>query len=321
MPADTFYGAECELRVGAMADAATDPATWENLPFVSLQIQPTRERRDRPQLGLPRHNVLDPVKPIPGFSRVSASLVVDGDARRVPRWLRYGLGAPTTTGPSSGIYTHTWNSGSKTPHLFAIQLRTAADQVRVIRGLSIATLGMSGSAENTRDFNFNMGLRGLSRARVSDWIGSTPDAMVGESLLHRVITKIDGVAASSTLESSWSWDRGIVEDAFQSAAAELSGLRPGVAGHTGSASFRAVAEAFDDMEEADTVFAAVLEFQGVTSGHKLSLEHGQAMLAAPALDVNGPGLIERSISWVGHQSASNPAGRIIVANNVASYAS
>ena len=320
MPTDTWYGQECEARIGLMADATTDPTSWEYLAFIRLDVTPQRERRRRPQIGPARHNVLDPIKGTQGFSRLSAALVVDLDARRTARLLRMGLGAPSTTGPASGLYTHVWNSGSKATQYFALQIRTAADQVRIYRGLTIATLGLAFNGENTRDFDLNIGLRGLSWARLSDWLGSTPgSSLVSESLIHRGLFKIDGVAVTNTLDISINYDRQLAEDIFLSTTPTIQGLRPNGGVHTGTATFRAVGEELDDMEEGETVFAAAAEMQGVTSGHKITFEHPQAMLNAPPLSI-GEGLIERSISWDGHQDSADPAFRLTIVNNVASYA-
>lgn len=322
MPTDTYYGADCEARWGVMADKDTDPTTWEYLPFVSMTVNATEEQRDRPQIGLARANVLDPTEPITGFKRVGIDLVVDADARRLPRFLRMGLGAPVTTGPVSGIYTHTWKSGAKTLAYFALQLKTADDQWRVFRGLTIGTVNAKGGGENVRDHDIGLGLRGLERERVSSPLGSTPSTMITDSVMHRSIFMADGVAASNTLEANWTWDRGLIEDAFMSATAELSGLRPGPQSHSGSAKFRALAESFDDLQEAGTAFAAKIEMQGVTSTHLISFEHRQAKLSAAPVVVPLPGQqFERDFNWMGYQTSANEAGRIIVANNVASYAS
>lgn len=320
MPADVYYGADCEIRVGLMADASTDPTAWFNLEFMSLTVNPTRERKARPKLGAPRHNALDPTKPVPGFFKLAAELVLDADTRQFARWLRLGLGAPTTTGPSTGIYTHVWASGSKTPVYFALQVRTASNKVRIYRGFTIAALSAQGQGEQTRDYDISVSLRGLTRERIADFLGDPPAAVPAEATAHRVVTKIDGVAASNTMSASWSFDRQVAEDAFMTPVAALSGIRPNGGVHSGQAQIRAIGDAFDDMEEADTEFAACLSMLGVVSGHEIALEHPHALLNPGALAIAGPALIERTFSWVGHQDATTPASRITIKNDVASYA-
>lgn len=326
MPQDVFYGRECEARYAIMPDAVTDPddADWLNLEFVSLTVTPTRERIARPKVGRATNNVLDPTKPIPGFLKLAAELVLDADTLGFALVLQAALGAAASTGPAGGIYTHTWASGVKAPRYFALQLKFAGDvsatPVRVYRGLTFAALSLQGTGEQVQNFDLSMSLRGLSRDRVADWLGDAPPALPAEAPCSRALFLVDSVAATNTLQTSWSWDRQIAEDAFLSSTPTLSGIRPGGGAATGSAQFRAIGDVFDDMEEDDTVFAAEVRMLGVTASHEIRFQHLQAMLAAPAVAIPGPALIQRDIAWTGHQVTAAPAVRVVVKNNVAAYA-
>ena len=318
MPTDVLYGSQTELRIGIMADQDTDPDTWWPLPFISFSASPQRERIDRPKLGVARHNPLDPIKPIPGFLRLVGDLVVDADARHLALFLHCLLGAPATTG--SGPYNHVFASGAVTPRYAAIQMKTGANAVRVYRGVTLAAISLQGSGEATRNYDVQLALRGLGRERVSDWLAGDVEDMPAESVMHRAVFRVDGTAAEHTLDSSWSWDRQLAEDAFMSTTAQLSGLRPNGGVHTGQARFRALAASFDTLEENDTVTAFDIQMLGVTAGHQILLAHPQALLAAPPLSVSGPGLVERTVSWVSHQTSGQPASRIMITNDVAAYA-
>jgi hypothetical protein len=323
MPTDIVYGRDVDARIGLMADASTNPTTWNYLEFVSLAWAPTRDRIARPKLGRAKNNVLDPIIPIPGFSRVTATLTLDADSHMLPIVLRALLGAPSTTGPVSTIYTHTWLSGVKTPQYGAIQFKFTGDvddtPARIFVGLVLDSISVQASGEQTRNFDVVIQMRGLTRTRAAAFLGSTPSALAAESPMSRALFLIDGSAASDALSASWSWNRNLVEDLFLSSTPTISGLRPGESAHAGAAKFRALGAVFDDMEEADTAFAAKIQMVGVTSTHEISLTHNLAMLAAPPLNIPGPGLIERDIAWVGYQDASNPAASIVVKNGVVSY--
>ncbi len=317
MTTDVFYGADCELRIGLMADQDTDPTEWWSLPFITFTPAPQRERIDRPKLGVARHNPLDPVKPIPGFLRLVGDLVVDGDAAHLPVYLFCLLGAPATTG--AGPYTHVFASGAVAPRYAALQLKVGADDIRVYRGLTLGAISLQVGAEQTRNFDIQLSLRGLSRDREADWLVGDLEADPAESVIHRTVFRVGGTAAANTLDGSWSWDRQLAEDAFLSTKAELSGLRPGGGLHTGQARFRAVGKSFDILEEDDTVSAFDFQMLGATAGHQIRFEHPNALLAAPPLAINGPALIERTFSWVGHQTDSAPASKITVINATAAY--
>ncbi len=75
------------------------------------------------------------------------------------------------------------------------------------------------------------------------------------------------------------------------------------------------------MEVARTVFEPAFAYIGVVAGHKIRLEHPQALLAPSPMPIQGVGMIERSLNWSPFQSSSAPAARIVVTNDVASYAS
>lgn len=317
MTTDVFYGADCELRIGLMADKDTDPTRWWSLPFISFTPAPQRERIDRPKLGAPRHNPLDPIKPIPGFLRLAGDLVVDADAAHLPVYLHCLLGEPVTTG--AGPYTHVFASGSPVPRYAALQLKVGASDIRVYRGFTLASLAAQIGAEQTRNFDIQLSLRGLSRGRVTSWLSGDLEADPAESVIHRAVFRRNGTAAENILDGSYSWDRQISEDAFLSTEARLSGVRPGGGLHTGQARFRAVGEAFDILEEEDTVSAFDFRMLGATAGHEIRLEHSNAMLAAAPLAIPGPGLIERTFSWTSHQTASAPASKITVINATATY--
>lgn len=320
MPNDIFYGSESELRLGIMADADTDPTAWHTLEFMSASFAVQRERRPRPKAGSTRHNPLDPIKPRAGFLRISADIVLDADTRQLARWLRDLVGAPATSGPAGSIYTHVWSSGATDVALAAIQVRTADDEIRVYRGLTLGAISLQATGEQTQDYDIQLSLRGMSRARVADWLTGTAAAVPTEAPVLRTVFRVDGTAADNTLDASWSWDRGITEDLFLSTTPEVSGLRPGPSALSGRAQFRAVGAAFDDLEEDDTVFAADLQMLGVETGHEIKLEHPQAQLNAPALTIPGAGLVERTVDWFGFQDAADPGARITIKNDVTSYA-
>lgn len=319
MPSDTFYGSDCELRIGLMADAATDPTTWHKLEFIRATFSPSRDRRPRPKLGAPRHNPLDPIKPIDGFLRLGADIVVDGDTRQFARWLRCLLGAPTTTG-SGPTYTHKWVSGGTSAQLCAIQLKTGATEIRIYRGLTLGAIALQVGGEQVEDFDIQLSLRGLSYARAADWLTGTTSAVPAAAPARRAVFRADAAAASNTLSASWSYDRGLTEDAFLSPLAELSGLRPGESAVSGQANFRAVGAAFDTLEEGGTLFAADVQLLGKVASHEIRFAHPLAQLNAPPLAINGPGLVERTFSWIAHQDEDTPAAEVVVVNDVASLA-
>lgn len=324
MPTDVFYGADCEIRIGRRANATTPPiaAAWQAVEFMQLTVNPTQEWRERPKLGVSgkRVNTLDPIKPRKAFFRLTAELVIDMDSRQLPVWLRHAVGAPAAAVANGDLYDHVWSSGGKGEMYFDLQVKVGTSDVRVFEGLTLASLGASLAGENTQDFDGNLSLRGLSRRKINAFEGDAPIACPAEAPMLRAQYLVDDVAADNTLSANFSWDRALSEGLFLSATPTISSNRPNAgAGHTMSASFRAIGEAFDDIEVGETVFGAAIQYLGVEEDHLIRLEQPNSMLAPGALPIPGPGMLERTFNSAGHQTSSVAATVITVTNDVAAY--
>ena len=326
MPNDVWYGADCEIRIGRRANAATAPTGWQSIEFNTLTFNPNQEWRERPKVGVPgkRQNTLDPIKPRKGFRRCSLELVIDGDTRQLPILLFHALGAPaaaTENADNEDLFDHVWVSGSKTEQYFDIQIKVGATDVRIFEGLTLANLALQAAGENTQDFDINLTLTGLDWRKVNAFEGGAPTACPDEAPMLRALYLVDDVAADNTLTASFTWARALSEGVFLSERPAVSSNRPTIGGsHSIAATFRAVAEAFDDLEEEETVFSAAIKLLGVVPDHAVRLEQPTSMLAPGPVAINGPGMIERSFTSNGHQTPTTPATVITVTNDVATYA-
>ena len=321
MPDDTFHGGDVEIRIGRRADINTPPTTWQATDFLTLTVSPSQEWRERPKLGNPaiRQNVLDPLKPRKGFFRLGIEAVLDADSRNVPIWLRHCWGAPVTSGAAS-LYTHTWASGSKVEQYFDILLKVGPTDIRRYDCITLASLSGAVGGEDTQDFNINLSLRGLRRSKLTAFPAGAVTAAPAEAPMLRALYEVDDVAATQTLSANFSYDRSLAEGIYLSPTPTVSNNRPNGGAHTMSASFRAIGAVFDTIEEDATVFDGAINYLGVVSDHRIRLEQPQSMLQPAAMPVTGPGMIERSWSSAGHQTASAPASRVIVINDRPSYA-
>ncbi|MCA0366808.1 MAG: hypothetical protein LCH57_01935 [Proteobacteria bacterium] len=322
MPADIWYGGDCEARIGRRANLETAPTTWQNIEFLTATINPAQEWRERTKLGNPgiRKNVLDPTRPRKGFFRLTAELVVDADTRQLPLLLIAAMGPPAAPAPNDDLYDHLFESGSKAERYFDLAIRVGANDVRVYEGLTLSQLSTQFTGENTQDFNLNLSLAGLRRKKLADFPAGTLTPVPTEAPILRALFEVDDVAAGNMLGGSFSFTRQLQEGIFLSATPTVSSLRPNGAQHAGSANFRAVGGVFDQMEEEEETFAAAFRLLGVRTGHAILLRHPQALLAPSPIPISGPGQIERSISWSPYQTAAAAAAQIVVTNDVAAYA-
>lgn len=320
MPNDVFYGSEAIARIGIMADASSDPTEWHFLEYKTVTMTPDKGKVTRPLTGRALQNKLDPQKPRDGFFSLKGEVVIDADSRGLPRLLRCAFGAPTTTGPATLIYTHTFKSGSTDEVYFALQLQYG-EKIRIYRGLTGTALSITGKGDQANNFDIQISLQGLTRDTIDAWLGDDPDAIFAPSPAQRLIMKVGGAAASNILDASLSYTRKVSEDNFLSQVVATSGLTPDANNeHTGQCTVRAVGQAFDDLEDADTANDIVLQFTGLVTGHDIQIEHPLAVLNAPPDTVNGPGQIERAFSWQAYQDVTHAALVITIKNDITGYA-
>lgn len=325
MSNDVFYGAESEVRFGRMADAATDPATWYRLPFVTLTLNGQREQRPRNLLNTARHNALDPTPTQAGLYRLSGDLVIPADTRQAARFLWLAFGNPVSAAVAGDeeppLYTHRWQSGSKAANLFAAQVRIGPNKVRIYRGLTGAALSLDASGEQVKDYDLALSLRGQHEEDVSAFIGSAPSDMTPDAPVLRTVVKIDGEAfAPRCLSSRWSWDRAMREDIFMTPTPNINGHSPQTTVLQGQATFRAMGVAYDDLEAADESFDVAIAGIGAIDGHGIDLIHNAVKFSRPPVAFAGAPEVERTWNWDGAQTAASAAATVILTNDVASYA-
>lgn len=322
MPSDIFYGDDCQARIGIMADATTDPTVWNFLEFKTLNMTRDKGKAERPLVGRTLNNKLDPIKKRNGLRRCRGELVIDVDSRGLALVLVNALGQPTTTGPATGIYTHVWNSGNAAPVYFALQILrgSGSNKVRVYRGLTLASLSLDGKGDQANNFDISISVQGLDWDREDDWLGDDPADIFTPAPAVRAIMKLGGAAASNILSVQMNWNRKLAEGAFLSQTPRISELRPDKGHeHSGQCSVRAMAQAFDDLEDSDTENDIITQFTGLPTGHDIQIEHVLAVFEPAADKVDGPGLVERDFSWTAEQDATNAALKITIKNEVAAY--
>lgn len=325
MANDVFYGADTEFRIGLMADKDTMPTAWRILEFNRLAVTVIRDLKRRPRIGASRANKLDPLKARLGIERFKLDLVVDGDLVMVPGYLRSFLGAPATTG--AGPYTHVWDSGAKTEIYCSIAVRVGTDKIHVFKGVSLASISCAWTGDMAQDLDLQFALQAIERERADAWPTGTTTAVPTPVPVLRGAMLFDGTAADQVVRAGFTWDRNLQDDAYAITTAaghrKVSYLRPGEnPTHSGEAvvrNFGTTYDALGDGASNDTTdFSAEHRFYGLTAAHMLKLANPQAQMTQPPLEI-GEGVIERSLGWAGHQSATVPASRITVINTVAAY--
>jgi len=317
-----FYGQSAEIRVGRMATPQADPTAWENLEFVSLNVSPGRPENERPLIGVPLHNRFDARETEAGITSLTAELVVPVGSVQLARWLFLGLGVPSSApAGQAGLFAHTWTSGLD-PVYFALQVRTGAAEVRVYRGLTLSAIAIEAQGEQVANFDATLSLVGLSEELRADWLGAAataPAIDAQSSAIRRMVFRVNGNDAVRVQSAGWTYDRQATPDTFLSRDPQPVSVTPEGGAVTGQAQFRSMGAEYDALERGRTVFAAALEGVGRIANHKLELIAPAARFQAAPVAIDGPGQVSRTWSWRGHQTASAPAGRIVLTNAEEDY--
>ena len=327
MANDVFYGEECELRIGVRADRDTAPTAWFGLEFTKITLNYSREQVAKPRLGAPRANPVEPLKPRKGLLKVAVDWQIDADLLSFPRLLRSMLGAPTTTGPSGGLYTHVWAPANKTEFYFDIAILAGDGVMHWVQSCALSTLAVDAGAENVNGQELSLALMAINRIRdgSGDWPAGSVTAVTAPAPILRTRLLLDSTAVGQVLSAGFTLDRNLQADTYAPLTAPsgeqtVSNLRPGDKQvSAGRANIRAAASEWDDLADAATDFAPELQLHGATSGQVIKLSIAQAELPVQPTTV-GAGVTERSFSWTGHQTDSAASSSITVVNAVASYA-
>jgi hypothetical protein len=113
-------GARAQMALAFESSYGTAPPAGEfwQLPFASSNLGSEQNLLASELLGYGR----DPVTPIGDAINVDGDITVPIDAPYFSIWLKAIFGAPTTTGPTAGAYTHVFQSGGWTLPSLAIEV-------------------------------------------------------------------------------------------------------------------------------------------------------------------------------------------------------
>lgn len=324
MPADVIYEDDAVCWMGFNpAGFGLVPTVWTNVSFVSCTVTPNEPQTERPLKGKAGDNPFDPTKPSDGFEDVAADLVIPFDLNILPLYLQAGIG-PATTTPNEdieGYYVHQWTSGGRSVRDFTVAWVFASGVVRYLRNVTINTFGAQVDGEMVGNQNIAFGLTGKVFERSTVGPGATLNAHPADNQVLRAQAYIDNAAVGNVLSATWNWNRGIVQDRFLSPLPTIAGLRPGAASMGGSMRVRAMADVFDLMICAKTVFGVTLQ-AGELSGSYVNLSHLRSKFIKPPLSLQeGRGrVVERDFTYGAHQGGGTPGVVIQLQNQKPSYA-
>lgn len=308
-------GINAVMAAASETTYGTTPSTgFFKLPMVSSALGEEQPLIEDDQLGFGREG-LDPTYDV---ITNAGDIVVPVDRRGFGFWLRQTFGAPVTTGPTLGKYTHTFSSGATTlpsssieignPDVptFSVNYGSAVNQLKIglaRSGMLNASLSMiaQGEADPTTTTVSDTPTL-LSGPRFAQATGNiTQDAVV-----LGLVTTAD-LAYSNNLETL---------DVIRQDG-RIGGVDPGKAAATGSITVRYADLTLYNKARAKAPVA--LTFGWADASSSLTFTLSRVFLPKPKRSVTGPKGVLVTYNWQASGSAG-PQMTVVLVNDVASYA-
>lgn len=294
---------------------------WQPLTVYSAGAGETRNFVDDPVLGRTLYNGRDPGEPAPSLPTCEGPVETPLCLREIGYWLKMALGAPTTTGSTDK--SHVFESGKDVLPAFTLQHRLAASDYRRVRGLKVNTMDIR--AEKTDGFpRVTFGLMGRDEAlNTAALSGSTSAALaLLRPAASRPIVRWAGAAAADCLAASMSFSNSLEKLNDLNGTEYPSDIDPGFVTLSGDLTLRYRDQTWAAIAAAETVGRLELEWAmpgALAATRKITFDMPNARIARQGMPVQGPGTITATYRYAAFVSATDPALKVTLLNDVASY--
>jgi hypothetical protein len=306
---NTVQNAAFETTYGA-----TPAAGFFKLPMVSHGLGEEQPLLEDDQLGFGREG-LDPTYDV---ITNDGDVVVPVDTKAIGFWLRATFGAPVTTGPVNGKYTHTFKSGggnipsisieygNPDGPIFSTNYGAGVNQLKI----GLARSGMLNAA-------LSMIAQGESDPGVVSIAGAASPLTGPRFAQATGAILIDGVAAGDIVSADLGYTNNLEKLEVIRSDGRIGGFDPGVCRASGSITTRFATTALYNKARAKT--AVALSFGWATDIATLTFTLPRVFLPKPKRSVSGPKGIQAVFNWQASGAAAAQLTAVLV-NDVASYA-
>ncbi|WP_230770696.1 phage tail tube protein [Sphingomonas sp. Leaf4] len=315
IPTKRARGANALLHTGFESTYGQPPASgYRRVPFVSHQLGATRGWIESDLLGQGRA----PFDPTQDVTVNDGNLVVPVDTRAIGVWLRALFGAPVTTGPVSGLYTHVFTSGAAALPSLAAEvalpeiprystnygLRANSVQIAMSRtGLLNATLAMIGKGET------------------SPLTASSAGAPTAYAAIDRFAQAVGYVGAASdtyngVASAQFTYSNALDKVETIQPDGEIEDVDPGMPSFTGSLTLRGLDTPMEASGRDGTPRPLVFGWARGTSSLRFSAP--RVFFPRVKTPIEGPNGIQQSVDFLAAASAGVLVTATLV-NDVASY--
>lgn len=309
------------IGINTVMLAAVEPAYGQTpatgffkLPLVSHSLGEEQPLIEDDQLGFGREG-LDPTYDV---ITNDGDLTIPVDLRGFGFWLRQTFGAPVTTGPTLGKYTHTFTSGAQSlpstsievgqpdEPSYSVHYAAAVNSIRISMarsGLLNAVLSLIAQGETVP---------------VTTSVAGTPTLLQGLRFAQATGSVIvDGAVAADIVKADISYSNQLDKVEVIRADGRIGGVDPGKAMTMGSLTVRGARGSLFAKSRAKLSAAISLGWV-LTGGYSLTFSLPRVWVPRPKSPVSGPKGIQADFNFQA-SGASGAQLTVVLVNDVVSY--
>lgn len=292
----------------------TPASSFFKLPFVSSQLGEEQALIEDDQLGFGREG-LDPTYDV---VNADGDLVVPVDTKGIGFWLRQTFGAPVTTGPITGRYTHTFTSGAASIPSTSIEIGQPDEPSysvhygQVVNAIKIA-LARSGM------LNATLSLIGQGEAAPTTVSAAgSPTSQRGARFAQATgsIT-VEGAVAADIVSADFSYSNQLDKVEVIRPDGRIAGVDPGKAMTSGSVTARGPRGAL--FTKSNTKLPAALSFGWTNDTFSLIFTLPRVFLPRVKRPISGPKGLQSTFNFQASGASAAQLTAVLV-NDVVSYA-
>ena len=294
---------------------ATPAAGFFKLPMVSHGLGEEQPLLEDDQLGFGREG-LDPTYDV---ITNDGDVVVPVDTRAIGFWLRGVFGAPVTSGPVDGKYTHTFKSGSGTIPSISIEYGNPDMPIFSVNyGATVNQMKIGMARSGMLNASLSMIAQGETDPGLVS-VAGVPSILTGPRFAQATgAITIDGVAAADIVTADLGYTNNLEKLEVIRQDGRIGGVDPGVCRSSGTITTRFATRALYDKARSKTPVG--LSFGWVSdSGASLTFSLARVFLPKPKRSVTGPKGIQAVFNWQASGANGSQLTAVLV-NDVPSYA-
>lgn len=290
---------------------------WTGTHYYSSSLAEDRGLETDPLLGGGLNNARDASVPAPSLIDHGGQIELPLDLNHIGYWLKYGFGAPVTTGGGADK-THTFTSGAAVLPSFAIEQKTTASEWRQHLGLAIRELRFDAQPQN--GFNrMTASVLGVRQTRTASAAGTPTYAALQQFARRLGVLRVNSVQVGKALSANLVYRTGLAADRYLDGSANISAIVPETDCQAeGEITLRYTGPTIEDLGIAETSVPVELEFQ-ISATKTLILGLGNARFGPRGPEVQGPGGLQQRLRFMGHQTAAAAMMTAVLKNQVVSY--